>query len=108
MENIINSILEDYIGPTIFTLVAVGILYSLWKGLKGFWDDSEGDRLASVYIAVAPIAVMVGGIKISLVYDLAIWQTMLTILGLFFVAFRLGALFFKKSRIFNNIDENDR
>lgn len=106
----INFLIAEYISPTIVTLIAIGVLYGLYKGVTGFWEDSAGQRLAAIYIALMPLVVIYLMVKLSMTTDWPIWVYLLCLLGMFMVLMWTGRLLFPKSTIFgaNDNDENNR
>ena len=106
----INTLMAEYISPTIVTLFAVAILYGIYKGVTGFWEDTAGQRLAAIYIALMPIAVIYLTVKLKIITDWPIWIMGLCLLGMFAVFFWTGRLLFPNAHIFgaNDNDENNR
>ena len=101
-------IIEEYIAPTIITLFAIGILYGLYRGIVGFWEDSAGERLASIYFAVMPVVAIYLGIKIKFAADISIGLGLLVMFGIFFAFMMLGRLLFPSSGIFGtNSNDNE-
>ena len=109
MESI-NHLIAEYISPTIVTLVAIAILYALYKGITGFWEDTAGQRLAAIYMALMPILVIYLTVKLSMATDWSMWILLLCLLGMFAALMWTGRLLFPKSHMFggNDGDENNR
>ena len=107
---VINHLMAEYISPTIVTLLAIALLYGLYKGVTGFWEDSAGQRLAAIYVALMPIVVIYLTVKLSMATDWSVWLLLLCLLGMFMAFMWIGRLLFPKSHIFgaNDNDENSR
>lgn len=100
-------IIEEFIAPTIITLFAIGILYGLYRGAVGFWKDSAGERLANIYLALMPVAVIFLGIKIKYAANISIGLGVLVTFVIFCACMMLGRLLFPSSRIFGSNKNND-
>jgi ABC-type microcin C transport system permease subunit YejE len=103
----INFLIAEYISPTIVTLIAIGVLYGLYKGVTGFWEDSAGQRLAAIYMALMPLAVIYLTVKLSMATDWSIWILLLCLLGMFAVFMWTGKLLFPNSNMFGANDSDE-
>ena len=100
-------LISEFISPTIITLIAVGVIYGLYRGFKGFWVDSAGELLAAIYaLLLSPVLIFVM-IKVKYALDLPMWGMLLGGFGLFWFFFWLGGVLFPSSSIFGN-NKNDR
>ena len=109
MESL-NYLMAEYISPTIVTLLAIALLYGLYKGVTGFWEDSAGQRLAAIYMALMPLVVIYLTVKLSIATDWSMWILLLCLFGMFAAFMWTGRLLFPKSHMFgaNDSDENNR
>ena len=92
---------ENFVGY----LIAIALLYGLWRGFVGFWKDFEGQRTSAVLLLVlSPVLIFVG-IKIIDAEVLPIWAVILILFGLFWSAMWIGRILFPKSNSFGDPDK---